>query len=157
MALRIPFRKFLLFDASTIPHNQRIAYPPMERDNIKWWLWNQLTVINLSRLSESARVWLIGKEYESIKESLIVPARLHFILKTMEESFEHKSIQNGNVLEVLCMNMDEVWSILKCFYKSVWQAPLIYDKDVSHSRRKCFEKLKKKKRFENIPKKKGIF
>ena len=90
LELEITHRKFALFDGNTIPHNQHTTFPPMERGNVKGWLWKQLTTMDLSRLSLTARRWMMGKESEAVKETLFAPARLYFILKTMEESALHE-------------------------------------------------------------------
>ena len=60
LELEITHRTFPLFDGNTIPHNQHTTFPPMERDNVKWWLWKQLTTLDLSL---AARRWFMGKEY----------------------------------------------------------------------------------------------
>ena len=128
LELEITHRKFLLFDGNTIPHNQHSTFPPMERDNMKWWLRKQLTTMDLSRLSLAARRWMMGKEYKIVKETLFAPAQLYFMLKTVDESYEFENVQNSNVLEVLCMNMDEVWSLLERLFEKVFDKALTYDK-----------------------------
>ena len=45
----ITHRNCPLFDAITIPHNQHTTFSPMERGNVKWWLWKQLTTMDLSQ------------------------------------------------------------------------------------------------------------
>ena len=67
----------------------------MERDDVKWWLWKQLTTMDLSRLTFDAQRWTMGKE------TLFAPALLYFLLKAMEKVFEYENVQNGNVLEML--------------------------------------------------------
>ena len=111
LELEATHRKFPLFYGNTISHNQHTTFPPMKRDYVKWWLWKQLTTVDFSRLTFDARRWMI--------ETLFAPARLYFILKTMEESYELENVQNGNVLEVLCMNIDKVWSLLKHLFEKV--------------------------------------
>ena len=156
LKLEITHRKFFLIDGNPIPHNQHTSFLLMERDNVKWWLWKQLTTLDLSQLSLATQKWMMGKEYETVKETLFAPAQLYFILKTMEESYEFESVQNGNVLEVLCLIMDEVLNLLERLSEKVFDKPLTYDKNEPYNSRKCFEEMKKT-RFQFMSKEKRMF
>ena len=46
------------------------------------------------------------------------------------------------MLEVLCINMDEVWSLLKSLFEKIFDKALTYDKNEPHNLRKCFEEMK---------------
>ena len=85
---------------------------------------------------------MMDKEYETVKETLFAPTRLYFILKKTEESYAFENVQSGNVLEVLCINMNEVWSLLKRLFEKVFDKVLTYDKNEHHSLKKCFEEMK---------------
>ena len=84
----------------------------------------------------------MGKEFETLKETLFAQARLYFILKTMEESYGFENAQNGDVLEVLCKNVDEVWNLLERLSEKVFDKPLTYDKNEPYRWRKCFAEMK---------------
>ena len=103
---------------------------------------------------------MMGKEYETVKETLFTLARLFFILKTMEESYEFSNVQNSNVLEMLRISMNDVWSFLERLLKKVFDKAFTYNKNEPHSLRKCFEEMKerdlnlckrKRVRFEWLP------